>query len=149
CYPLLLTEYVMLPVMLDAEPCRLLEWDSALFGFPIGQVNGHRLTESSVEEILAWCRNHSAACLYFLADSDDQETTRLEEDNRCRLTDIRVTLERALSGGHCSAVSDQPPLATQHSRPTTQLRLARPEDIPSLKGIARTVHRDSRFHFDT
>jgi dTDP-4-amino-4,6-dideoxy-D-galactose acyltransferase len=121
----------------DCEPlCTRLDWDSRFFERRIAQVNGHRLDEVKLSEILAWCKTNRIDCLYFLADSNDAQTSALAEQNGFRLTDVRLTFERTLSESP-SPVS-----------PGNRVRLARPADLGALKAIARTGHRDTRFYFD-
>src|SRR3954463_4929790 len=58
-------------------PCELLEWDSEHFDFPIARVRAGELTESSMEEVDAWCLDRGIRCLYFSADGDEPETARV------------------------------------------------------------------------
>jgi dTDP-4-amino-4,6-dideoxy-D-galactose acyltransferase len=121
----------------DREPvCTYLEWDSSFFERRIARVNGHHLDEARLAEVFAWCKTNRIDCLYFLADSDDAQTSALAERNGFLQTDVRLTLERTLAGSVAAiAASDK-------------VRLARREDLDALKAIARTGHRDSRFYFD-
>jgi dTDP-4-amino-4,6-dideoxy-D-galactose acyltransferase len=121
----------------DREPvCVYLDWDSSFFECRIARVNGHSLDDAKLTEVLAWCETNRIDCLYFLADSDDPQTSALAERNSFLQTDVRLTLERTLAGSAPSA-------APGHS-----VRLARREDLSALKAIARTGHRDTRFYFD-
>src|SRR5262249_31019765 len=70
-----------------------------------------------------------------LADSDDAPTVTLAEDNGFRLVDIRVTLDRPLTGSEPG--------------PSGNIRLHRPEDIAVLKGLARSSYHLSRFYYDS
>src|SRR5262249_37928405 len=85
---------------------------------------------------LRWCVANRIDCLYLLADSGDSQTAHLAETNGFLLADVRMTLERTLR--EISVV------------PTTSVvvRAAREEDLGSLRAIARTAHRDTRFYFD-
>ncbi len=121
----------------DREPvCTCLDWDSRFFERRIARVNGHRLDEARLSEILAWCKTNRIDCLYFLADSDDAQTSALAEQNGFLLTDVRLTFERTLA--------ESASLISLGDR----VRLARQADLGALKAIARTGHRDSRFYFD-
>jgi dTDP-4-amino-4,6-dideoxy-D-galactose acyltransferase len=116
--------------------CTYLDWDSNFFACRIARANRTRLDITGLNELLDWCAVNRIDCLYFLADPDDPQTVRLAERNQFQLTDIRVTLERPLS-----EVSLVPSGAVA--------RLARDEDINSLRLIAKKGHRDTRFYFDS
>ena len=115
--------------------CTYLEWDSNFFGLRIARLNVARLEEQTLADALQWCKSNGIDCLYFLADSNDVVTPVLAGQNDFRLTDVRMTLERTLA---------------QNETPANQsaIRLAREEDLPALREIARTAHRDTRFYFD-
>ncbi len=88
----------------DREPvCTYLDWDSSFFECRIARVNGHRLDEAKLTEVLAWCKTNRIDCLYFLADSNDPQTSALAERNGFLQTDVRLTLERTLPGSAPSA----------------------------------------------
>jgi dTDP-4-amino-4,6-dideoxy-D-galactose acyltransferase len=116
--------------------CEYLEWDSQFFGQRIARVKISRLTEEQVEEIDDWCSANEIDCLYFMADSSDQRTARLAQDNHFRFVDVRVTLELP-KGTSC-----QPDVAH------LPVRTAVESDIPALRALARNSHRDSRFYYD-
>jgi dTDP-4-amino-4,6-dideoxy-D-galactose acyltransferase len=112
--------------------CAYLEWDSTFFGRRIARINVNHLSPDQADEALAWCAAERSACLYFLADSDNAETVRAAEARGFALVDIRMTLERR----------GAPPA------PSEGIRASRPEDIDSLKAMARVNHRDTRFYYD-
>ena len=113
--------------------CQRLDWDSDFFGFNIGRVNVNQLTAETLTQIETWCAEQPVDCLYFLADSADRQTAWLAQQGGFIYVDNRVVLTAKLTA---------PP-----SQPTA-IRLSRPEDLPVLREIARTGHRDSRFYFD-
>jgi GNAT superfamily N-acetyltransferase len=115
------------------EPCRHLEWDSRFFGIEIGQVVGGRLDPATVAAVDRWCAARRIDCLYFLADAPGASTA-CAEDAGFRLVDVRVELERALVPA---------PAAVD-----PRVRPADARDLPALRAIARTSHRDSRFYRD-
>jgi len=122
----------------DREPvCTYLDWDSRFFERRIARANGHCLDEATLSEVLAWCKTNRIDCLYFLADSDDAQTSALAEKNGFLQTDVRLTFERSLTG------------IAPVIGPRDNVRLARPEDLRALKTIARAGHRDTRFYFDS
>lgn len=118
----------------DRDPCEILEWDSAFFGFRIARVRGSSLTPERVSEIDAWCGRRGVACVYFLSRSDDPATTRLAEDNGFHLVDIRMTFRCTPAAGPTDSFG--------------AVRPARPEDVPVLEAIARECYQDTRFFCD-
>ena len=125
----------------NLDPCEILEWDTAFFGFRVARVRGDVLTQERVRQIDAWCRQARVRCLYFLSRADDANTTRLAEDSDFRLVDVRVTFGYRAPGAMQGAKSQANGAAV--------VRHARPEDIYPLKSIAKESYYDTRFYFDT
>jgi len=121
---------------LNPELCSILEWDSAFFGMTIARVNSNRLDAQTAVQVMAWCKEKQVGCLYFLADSDHAETLRQAEKNGFNLTDIRVTYELVMGGMEERAALDP------------EIRMAVPQDLPALRGMAGSSYRDSRFYYD-
>jgi GNAT superfamily N-acetyltransferase len=113
---------------------RILDWDSAFFGHKIATTDLHRLTDPDAHELICWCYEQGVDCLYFLADSDDQETMAVAENYHFQLTDVRVTLGRDLTKKTDDLVY------------ASNVRLVRPEDIPILRDLV--TFDDSRFYYD-
>jgi dTDP-4-amino-4,6-dideoxy-D-galactose acyltransferase len=120
------------------EVCRRLDWDSDFFGLRIGRLIPNLLTPETLSEAVTWCAAQGIDCLYFLADPADADTVRLAESNGFRLVDIRVTLENQLNN-HRDTSTEIPNILIRHCVL---------EDVPALRAIARTCHRDSRFYYD-
>ncbi len=122
-----------------ANPCEILDWDTAFWGFRIARLRGSSLGEAQMPEVDGWCRRHEVSCLYFLSRADDPQTTRLAEDAGFRLVDIRVTLSRSTADAF-----------PQRNRPCAGalIRPSRPADVPTLKEIARRSHSGTRFYVD-
>lgn len=118
--------------------CQHLEWDSDFFKCKIARITGNRLSQEEMERVMRWCKSHGIKCLYFLADSDDADTARLAEDHQFRFVDVRVTLEAQLDD--ISAMKERGWEGV--------IRLSIPDDIPTLKTIAKVSHFDSRFYYD-
>jgi dTDP-4-amino-4,6-dideoxy-D-galactose acyltransferase len=116
------------------DPCEFLDWDTEYFGLRIGRVVGNTLTAAKLKEIDDWSERSQIRCLYFLARTDDPETTFLAETHGFHLVDMRVTFERLL-------LEPFPELADG-------LRLAQPADMPILEEWAQTGFTASRFFFD-
>jgi dTDP-4-amino-4,6-dideoxy-D-galactose acyltransferase len=117
----------------------MLAWDSAFWQIRVGRVTAPRLAPRDAERIDAWCRRHEVTCLYFLAASDDRETTLEAERAGFSLVDVKVTLklDRPLLAG-----ADRPGPAD------VAIRTCVADDLPALESIAASSHRDSRFYFD-
>ncbi len=126
--------------MQPTASCTYLDWDSDFFGVRIARVNAGHLAEETVAPILAWCADQAIDCLYFLADADDYATSRLAAQNDFYLVDLRVSLDRALVNGSTNGGSSD--------GNGSVIRPCEAADLPALKAIARTVHRDTRFYFD-
>ena len=123
--------------MRPGPPCLFLEWDSEFFGRRIARVTASPFTAFEAGEVLAWARAERIDCLYLLVDAGDAVGIRSAEVAGFRLVDLRVTLGRPLRGGE----------ALPAARPDA-VRPSTPADVPALRRIARTSHRDSRFYAD-
>jgi dTDP-4-amino-4,6-dideoxy-D-galactose acyltransferase len=122
---------------MEVEPiCKYLEWDSNFFGRRIARVRIDRLAKETALELLSWCEFNRIDCIYFLADSSDPGTARLAESSNFNFVDIRVTLDRSMKSDSTFNFTE------------SRVRDAREADIPALRSIARTSHRDSRFYYD-
>ena len=112
-----------------------LPWDSDFFGVAIARVPQPRATAGDLASAVRWADATATDCLYFLADADDPDSVRAAEENGFSLVDVRVTLERIVAPG-ATAGDD------------ADVRLATLDDLPRLASIARTSHRNTRFHRD-
>lgn len=116
--------------------CTYLEWDSEFFQRRIARLNRPRLDPATLASCTEFCHQRRIDCVYLLADSDDPQTSRLAEANDFHLTDIRVTLERAVAGEDLASFD------------LNCTRFARESDLPALRAIARSGHRGTRFYSD-
>jgi len=121
-------------------PCEFLQWDTDFFGHRIARAKSHLLNFQLVESINAWAEKHSIDCLYFLANSDDPLTIRLAEDQEFHLVEIRMVYERSLMNWD--------PVTRPRDITKVNTRPVHPEDLPTLRAIARTSYVDSRYYFD-
>jgi GNAT superfamily N-acetyltransferase len=122
----------------SVPPCELLEWDSEHFGFPIARVRADVLTESSMEEVDAWCFDRGVRCLYFSADGDDPETARVAASHGFRVVDVRVIARRSYEG-----LFELPAGAE-----TVSVREATEGDLDYARRLAARSHHTSRFYYD-
>jgi ribosomal protein S18 acetylase RimI-like enzyme len=117
-----------------AELCEELPWDSAFFGRSIARALESHLDESSCRAMLEWCVSRRIECLYFLCSLDDSATQHLVNEHGFQSVGVRVTLVR--------------PPGSDVAGDSARFRAATAEDIPRLRAIALTSHRDTRFHAD-
>ena len=82
----------MTPVDDHEQICSYLDWDSQFFECRIARLNRRRLDSASLSAVLEWCKTYQIDCLYFLADSDDIQTSRLAEGNNFLLIDPKSLL---------------------------------------------------------
>ena len=124
----------------ELEPCELLEWDTAFWGFPVARVRGDTLDRDSIVRIDGWCRRNVVRCLYFLARPDHQATTDLAETSGFRLVDVRMDFRRSLHG-ETAPVEDLAP-------GPAVVRPSRQQDVDALCTIAGQNFRSTRFYYD-
>ena len=118
----------------SASLCEELAWDSHFFGLSIARAIPSRLDRPTCDAMLGWCRSHGIDCLYFLAAPDDPATFHHLDEGGFRLVGVRVTLAR--------------PAASGQGEVRGHIRRAVAADIPALRDIASSAHRDTRFHAD-
>ena len=118
-----------------AALCEELPWDSGFFGLSIARAIPSRLDAPTRDAMLDWCRSHGTDCLYFLGAPDDSATIQQLDAGGFQLVSVRVTLARPAGSGHGDVRG--------------QVRQAVAGDIPALRGIAMSAHRDTRFHADS
>lgn len=124
------------------EPlCKILEWDTNFFGIKIARILIDKLQKEIMAEINEWCQNNNIRCLYFLADSYDELTLRIAEQNRFHFVDTRMTMQYRKG------------LSVRQQRTPNEfngiIRSVHKEDISYLKNISRDMFRTTRFYFDS
>lgn len=115
--------------------CEELPWDSQFFGLSIARAVPSRLDAPTREAMLDWCRSHGTDCLYFLGTPHDTATIEQLDAGGFQLVSVRVTLARPAESGHGDIRGN--------------VRNAATDDIPALRDIASSAHRDTRFHADS
>ncbi len=126
----------------DGEPCEVLPWDTAFFGFPVARIRGGLLDQRRAEHIDTWCHCQGIRCLYLLSSASDSTTTWLAEVHGFHFVDIRVTFERKFNGEEAVGAhffNAQSPI----------VRSSTLADLDVLHDIARVSFRDTRFYYDT
>lgn len=113
----------------------ILDWDTRFFGFPVARLHNQAADANLIRDAVEWCARDRIRCLYWLADSSSEGVVNTAFDFHFKLVDVRLELTSALSPcGKCDDI---------------QLRPAKPDDIPALRGIAAASHYDSRFCRDS
>jgi GNAT superfamily N-acetyltransferase len=121
-----------------AAPCERLDWDSAHFGFGIARVVGGTLDEEGAAAVDSWCEANGVRCLYFLADPDDPETSRVAAGHGFRMADLRIVARRSLE--------EDPPAAGSERVVVRDVEEGQLESLRSL--AARSYRGTSRFYLD-
>jgi ribosomal protein S18 acetylase RimI-like enzyme len=120
-------------------PCRLLDWDSEHFGFPIARVAGATLTARGAEAVDRWCLERGIRCLYFLADAADADSARVAAARNYRALDARITIRHSLE-----RVEELPSFGPEG----ITVREASEADLGFARLLAARSHHGSRFYFD-
>ncbi len=125
-----------------SAPCKLLDWDSAFWGFRVATVTaGDRLNEDRASAVTEWCLEHQVRCLYFSADGTCPTTLALAARDAYRFVDVRIDLGRDLGPSSGLRGNDVP--CELH------VRGARAEDVAEARRLAGECHIDARFFKDT
>jgi len=119
---------------------RVLEWDSAFFGFPIARIEPAAIGAAEFE---SWRTQFDIRCAYLLIGAADHASARTAAENGFRAVAVRVTL----------TAGEEEKGSGPHSRPAPGMIGARSRqcaagDVDALKAIARSSHYDSRFYAD-
>ena len=124
----------------DGALCRVLEWDSAFWGFSVARVIPQKLDRKQAKQVERWCSEAGVRCTYLLAQADDAQTAVAAESVGFRPVDVRVT---CLHRGHSAA-----PRAVKGGWDGI-VREAVAEDAAAIAAIAHGAHTDTRFFFDS
>lgn len=109
-----------------------LEWDTSFFGVPIGRV-AQTATADDIGAALHEAAHRDLRCIYLLAAAEDDQMIEAAQEHGFMVREIRVELERPVSG-HVSGVEG--------------LRIGRPEDLSRFEQVARERFRGTRFFAD-
>lgn len=93
------------------------------------------MSDELIVAVDAWCHERAVSCLYFLARTDDPETTYAAERGGFFYADSRITLRQELA-------------AAPVAKPADLIRRAEPRDRERLRAIARVSHETTRFYHD-
>jgi dTDP-4-amino-4,6-dideoxy-D-galactose acyltransferase len=109
-----------------------LQWDSALFGFSIGQVSS-AVTAGEIQLAVDEAEDLGVQCLYLLVAGDDEVLLASAQTHGFEVRDVRLEMERSVAG---------------HPAETGRLRTAGIDDLSQLVPIARERFRETRFFAD-
>lgn len=109
-----------------------LEWDSSFFGLPIGRVRDD-VAVDEIESVIQEARERQFRCIYLLASAADGALSGSAQEQGFMVRDIRVELERTVTG---------------HPMSMKGLRPGRLGDMSWLADIARERFRNTRFFAD-
>ncbi len=116
------------------ELVQRLGWDSDFFGFPIARLRDEEPEIEAIDRADHFCESNGICCLYALVSAAKPFTIQRLCSAGYRWVDIRLTLRADISK-RCEPLE-------------VRARLATPDDIPALRGIAAVSHRDGRFYAD-
>jgi len=119
---------------------RRLAWDSAFFGMPLGLLRGHHLNALAARKALQEARHKKLCGFYFLA-APEPTTIAAAEASAFQLMDVRVALKASIKKTLSRRLWGSLPQGMR-------VRAAQIQDIPALKKMASSTHRDSRFISD-
>jgi ribosomal protein S18 acetylase RimI-like enzyme len=123
------------------EPCTLLDWDTAFWGFRVATVSaGKRLDDELADRIIRWAHFQKIRCLYFAADGTCPRTIALAHRHGFRFVDTRMQLAQQGQSG-CIMPRDLHGLAAS-------VRPAVTTDLPKVRQLAAGCHTDTRFFKD-
>lgn len=114
------------------ERVRRLRWDSAFFGVPMGLIDAG-VRADRLPEVLEEASELGLRCVYLLIQAEHAERVRAAEEHGMRMQEIRLRLERPVTG---------------HPTGLANLRPARSEDFERLAEIVRERFTGTRFTDD-
>lgn len=120
---------------MNSLPLRFLEWDTTFFGRRIGRITDTRITQETLQAVIAQSEQEQIDGLYFLCESDSPASSRAAEAHGFHLMDMRVTL-------------DHPLTSTFQVNTPARLRPVQTSDQAALRELARGSFTDSRFYAD-
>lgn len=118
------------------EVCKLLAFDSEVFGLRIARYCATGLDSHSAAEIDRWCGANDIACVFVFVDGNDHRAVEIAERCGYHLADVRLTFEQSVE-------------STPATPATPGIRAARESDVDSLVRFGRSGFRPSRFYHDS
>src|SRR3989344_5199472 len=115
------------------SPIELQDWDVRFFRKNIARLVPGILSERAMADALRECKKEKVDCLFARLESDVQKNVRIAEKNGFSLMSTRASYEAEFS---------------KTREVTIAVRLAERADVPTLRRMARTLSRESRFSRD-
>ena len=115
------------------SPIELQDWDVRFFRKNIARLVPGILSERVMADALRECKKEKVDCLFARLESDVQKNVRIAEKNGFSLMSTRASYEAEFS---------------KTREVTIAVRLAERADVPTLRRMARTLSRESRFSRD-
>jgi dTDP-4-amino-4,6-dideoxy-D-galactose acyltransferase len=123
----------------------VLDWDSEFFGLRIARFAGARYTRADRDATRRFCDDQAIDCVYILLDAADASSIATAQDGGAHFVDLRTTFEAPLL--------PSPDLTGTHGahglHGPGEVRPAVEHDVPALRRLAATSHRDTRFYADS
>ena len=119
--------------------CKLLEWDSEIFGVTMAAVNTPNLTPEMMPLINRKVAEQKIRFLQYLCDCKDLESIHQAETAGFHFVDVRLTFQKIL------LPSDFMP----EKKPGIQFGLATPAHIPAIIEMSTDLYQDFRYCVDT
>jgi len=121
-----------------AQGLQVLDWDSGFFGRRIARLHPP-VDPVTLDALLTEADASGIECCYLLCPAGNQALLTSATRSGFGLMDIRLLLERPLTGAAAPATALPPGFS---------LRPARAEDLPPLESLAATLHTNTRFFND-
>jgi dTDP-4-amino-4,6-dideoxy-D-galactose acyltransferase len=118
--------------------CEKLEWDSRFFNLKIGRIKKIEINQETFESIMAWAREYSLDCLYFLSKRKHRLFEIQPPDYTLYYVGDRVLLERELNASS----------ETIRNSAAVSIRPVQEPDIPFLEKVAQDAFGSTRFCTD-
>lgn len=117
--------------MNEGRGWRVLDWDTAFWGFPVASVSADA---ADLAEVGRDCDAEGVRCAFLLLAAEDTRTLAAAQVAGFRYVDTRIELRR-----------DQPPPPPADD---SRIRVAEASDVPELEAIARDGFANTRFLAD-
>jgi GNAT superfamily N-acetyltransferase len=116
---------------------KILEWDSAFFGYNVAYLSCMHLTDNIYYRIEQFIRKEHVRLAEYLCNCHDSRSVKVAEKDGFNFVDIRLTFYRNLIKLENCTLPDG-----------ISFRQVDKKAIPTLRGISKDIYKDSRYFFD-
>ena len=116
----------------------LLEWDSAFFNFPIGQIKKSKISALECQNALDFCKKSNVRLLQFKCESSDRSSVKTVEKADFHFVDVRISFKKQLTSKPAISASSM----------DYDVKIATQNDIVKLQSIAKGMFTHSRYFHD-